>query len=119
MTGKLIEDFLRPFSLEQVSQMHSLAMHMRKFGVSADEVVEMCALRVRQSVAPVHAGGGRRQPARISCPECGASLVVSRVNVSRCTAVGGEWKASVVCGGCHFSALSKRTVSEVIESGAI
>lgn len=48
------------------------------------------------------------------CPLCNQQLRITPVNVSRCTAVGGEWKTSAMClnANCRYSTLSEKSMQE-------
>lgn len=48
------------------------------------------------------------------CPVCETVLRLSRVNVSRCTRVGGNWKTVAVCRNskCRYTELSIKLLKE-------
>ncbi|MFA6135479.1 MAG: hypothetical protein WC869_15815 [Phycisphaerae bacterium] len=124
--NKLTTDFLRPFSPAQVMALHTQALHMRQFGMTADDAIAACEEYIENMIAnapppPVNArapGGGEAippPPSRLpECPECNSFMTISPVNVSRCTNIGGDWKSSLQCRNpdCRFSELSTKTLNE-------
>jgi len=49
-----------------------------------------------------------------TCPECGRTVKVSPVNISRCTNIGGPWKSSIECTNkaCRYTELSIKTMHD-------
>lgn len=118
MRSKFVNDFLRPYSLAQVAQLHSLALEMATWGLTADDVLEICESRLEENRAekapvPVNPPASPQRPTA-TCPMCGAKVNISRVNVSKCTHVGGNWKTSLMCSNehCRFTELSEKTLEE-------
>lgn len=122
---KLTEDFLRSFSLPQVALLHTLAMEMETYGLTASEVIDICVERLEaersanppESHNPQNNKSRKKRRPRLSsvpCPQCGEMLEITPVNVSRCTNIGGPWKSSLLCSSpqCRFTELSVKTVTE-------
>jgi len=119
LMDKLTEDFLRPYSGAQVSQLMTLALEMETFGLTAADVIVICGgyfaalsaaqdvsqIAVSRAMVPQRPAG---PPAAVPCPVCGRPLKISPVNVSKCTNVGGAWRTSLMCSGdtCRFTELS-------------
>lgn len=117
MSEKLVIDFLAPWSLPQIAQLHTLAMEMASWGLSAEEVMEICQTRLeaeRSETVPSPSQPLRHKPPVHRCPECGARLAISAVNVSRCTNIGGPWKSSLFCNNrdCRYTSLSEKSIQE-------
>jgi len=114
---KLTIDFLRPFTPAQVSNMMALAMEMETYGVTPHDVVAICQEYMDDLVKT---GVAEKTPPFRStvplppCPECGGALVVSPVNVSKCTNIGGLWNTSVMCENpdCRYTELSVKKLAE-------
>ncbi len=108
MTKKLAEDFLYPFTPGQMTMLHTLALRMREFGLTADDVHTIVVeavhkpklLQKKELRPPV-------EPAL--CPDCGAMIDKRLVNVSRCTQVGGGYTHIVVCRNddCAYTQLTR------------
>lgn len=64
----------------------------------------------RLPLAELVTGG---KPPRL-CPHCAAPLRASRVNVSRCTNIGGPWKIVLICNArqCRHTELSTLSLEE-------
>jgi hypothetical protein len=54
------------------------------------------------------------KPPPVPCPVCTSPLRVTRVNVSRCTNIGGPWKISIMCSNpnCYHNELSQLSSEE-------
>ena len=113
MTDKLQDDFLRPFdTLHLLSMLTTVAKQMQRFGLTADDALaiadkELTRRTTGRSQAPQKTP--KRQRAGI-CPQCGSNLARLRVNVTKCTQVGGEWTHMQSCNntGCNYTKLEKR-----------
>lgn len=122
LTEKLIDDFLRPFSPTQVANLMTMALEMETYGLTATEVVAICGeymelygrMGVTRETNPVAAQPAIKNLTVPRCPDCGAVVIISPVNVSRCTNVGGDWKTSLQCTNksCRFTELSIKTITE-------
>lgn len=116
MMSKTTEDFLRAWSMPQVAILHTLALEMESYGLTAAEVVKICAKKLETGrTGPQHRSPARSMPRRPRCPECqNDSVEVTPVNVSRCTNIGGNWRTSIVCHNpqCRFTELSKKSMDE-------
>jgi len=117
--NKLADDFLRPFSGAQIEQLHSYALHMQKFGITPGEAAafarESIMDRVSKAMMNTHmVHGPGVAPVIPRCPVCGGMLAIKRVNVSKCTRVGGGYHTSVMCerDECRFTEMSKKTVEQ-------
>jgi len=55
----------------------------------------------------------------IGCPDCAGTLVLTPVNISRCTNIGGPWQTSMVCNNsdCRYTDLSVRSIREIQSNG--
>lgn len=118
MGNKLTTDFLRPFTLSQVTEIHNLALHMQTYGMSAVDVIDVCAEYINDHISnspqcqlPAESVEPREQ-AKIACPDCGSPLRMSPVNISKCTNIGGKWRTSLECPACLFTTLSEKTLTE-------
>lgn len=121
---KMSADFLRPYSQAQIGDILTLALEMRTWALTPDDVIAAVndyfeAVVARHGVkeqAPDVAAvpAGKKKALAVDCPQCGGSVAVSPVNVSRCTAVGGEWHTSLQCSNpqCRFTELSTKTLLE-------
>jgi len=120
---KLTDDFLRSFSLPQVALLHTLALEMETYGLAASEVIDLCVERLElgrvEKEAPRPASSPQRRKRRprlssVPCPECGEYVEITPVNVSKCTAIGGPWKSSLICGNskCRWTQLSEKSTKE-------
>jgi len=121
--NKLTEDFLRPFGVNQVMQLHSLILRVRQFGLTLDDIENICDVFIAETIEkaknqqptlptpPVH---GTTNQKTTRCPKCGSFCRISQVNVSKCTNVGGDWKTSIGCVNpdCRFTELSTRTIND-------
>lgn len=122
--NKLTIDFFRPFEgVEKVTELQTLAMEMQAYGLTATEVVDMCAEYLGNIRAEMAANANvvsRYQPKilqsqpRYACPLCQDALQVSAVNVSKCTNIGGPWNTSLMCSSteCRYTELSEKTLTE-------
>jgi hypothetical protein len=124
--NKLAKVFLDPFSPEQLAIFLTMAMQMDKYGLTAQDVMAVCKDRITQDlsgkeykyspvVPPDHSKTMLPTPLKlINCPICASAVRISRVNISKCTNVGGDWKTSVECTNpdCRFMELSKETINE-------
>lgn len=113
---KLTTDFLRPFNSDQVAMLGVLAAEMEAYGLSAGDVAAMCReynadLRARMLANPPPKPTNKLGQV---CPECGAPVQISPVNVSRCTNVGGNWRTSLMCSksACRYTELSVKTIND-------
>lgn len=113
----IMDDFLRPFTPQQVSNLLTLALEMDRFGLSPADVIHGCRgyfdNMVGETKQPPIESGPRIESSAV-CPLCGWQLKISRVNASKCTNVGGPWKTSVECGNaeCRYTDLSMKSVME-------
>lgn len=120
--SKLADDFLRSFSLPQVALLHTLAMEMETYGLTASEVIDLCVIRLEagrvektHDVPTTPSRKKRRQHlSSVRCPECGERVKIIPVNVSKCTNIGGPWKSSLMCGNdkCRWTELSEKSAKE-------
>ena len=112
---KIMDDFLRPYPLRKIMELHSLTLEMVRYGLTAEEVLAACTTRIEEhlAAAPVSTPAEPPRPATV-CPECGAAVRVAPVNVSKCTNVGGSWKTSLECinKNCRFTELSVKSMNE-------
>jgi len=122
---KLTDDFLRTFSMPQVALLHTLALEMETYGLTAADVIDLCVEKLeslrkpKESQKPeaITLKPKKRRKARLSdvrCPECQSFCEITPVNVSKCTRVGGSWKTSLMCSNehCRFTELSEKTLEE-------
>jgi len=117
---KLTEDFLRPFDVNQVLQLHSFVLRVKQFGLTFDDVESICDVFVAETVEaakkqqPVLPTPVTTNQQMTRCPKCGSFCRISQVNVSKCTNVGGDWKTSIMCANhdCRFTELSTRTIND-------
>lgn len=81
-------------------------------GTARADMAVATALRPGGNAAP--------RPGRIACPKCGAAAVkLHPVNVSRCTRVGGPWRAQAICGSCGHEEFSRLATAEIVRLGAL
>lgn len=117
------DPFIAPFFGQHLPLVAAVAKQMIAYGIGPEEALiryQACMDAMQAlSVAPrVSVAAGKDQPAlSISapiCPECGAAVRISPVNVSKCTNVGGEWRSSISCLNqtCRFTELSTKTMDE-------
>ena len=113
-------DALLPFDLNQLQLVRVVMDRGLEYGATAEELYAAIIARLEATVAdiqpatpllPVRADAPRPGPL---CPECGALLAVSPVNVSKCTNVGGDWRTSLQCSNpaCRFTELSAKTLAQ-------
>lgn len=118
--SKITEDFFRALTPGQVSLALTLAMHMELYGLSPADLISMAEeyLEVARQAAAGETPAPVRQGRHVapSCPACGSSLRLYAVNVSKCTAVGGDWQTSQVCANpsCRHTSLSKKNIKELL-----
>jgi len=61
----------------------------------------------------------RRLRASLRCSSCGSgNVLIAPVNVSRCSRVGGSWRAAIECRNeqCRHVEFSTRTVREIVDN---
>ncbi|MCK9254150.1 MAG: hypothetical protein M0P55_15490 [Clostridiales bacterium] len=63
--------------------------------------------------------GIRRKMSRLVCSECGGAVVLYKVNVSKCSMVGGPWKTQAVCRRCGHEEFSQLMPVEIIRQGRL
>jgi len=75
-----------------------------------------CAVPAAASRTPGQAAkNGRLVP----CPLCGTPVALYRVNVSRCTAVGGGWRSQALCRHCGFERYTTESVAQIVRRGKL
>lgn len=98
----LHDDFFGPFAGPAVAIAAAAARRMLDLGLSPDQVLARYAALMRAARAgmrPERPAG----PVRLArCPQCGARLHAMRVNVTRCTRVGGGHSHMSWCEHCDF-----------------
>jgi len=120
--SKLTEDFLRPFSLPQVALLHTLALEMETYGLTSADVIDICTEKFEAIKATSNAKKSKapqqKRRTRLSnfrCHECNTFCEIAPVNISKCTAIGGSWKSSIVCSNpaCRFTELSEKSPADI------
>lgn len=123
---KIVTDFFAPYSGEQVVLMASLVSRMSEYGLTVEDVSLACSDyidRLKQDMLAAQPQPERSQPnqkqrqsavPQLYCPICGSRLLIRRVNVSKCTAIGGPWKTILEChsSDCPHTELSELSVSD-------
>jgi len=121
--NKVTEDFLRPFGVNQVMQLHSLVLRVKQFGLTLDDVESICdgfiaetieKVKNQQPTLPISPAHGTANQKTTRCPKCGSFCRITQVNVSKCTNIGGDWKTSIGCvnSDCRFTELSTKNLNE-------
>lgn len=121
--SELNKDFFAPYEPAEISTLKSMASRMMAYGLSPEDVFAM-AEEAFEALKPKEEPKGQypfpigpSQPGRKSklCPECGAELLITPVNVSKCTNIGGSWNSSMLCKNvdCRYTELSEKTTKEL------
>jgi len=63
----------------------------------------------------------RRRPGLLPCNQegCDGHVNLYRVNVSKCTNIGGPWQTQAICDRCGHERLSALSTAEIIRAGRI
>ncbi len=114
----LEDDFLYPYNHNNLTTLHGLVLRMIEFGVSAADVDVMIQQRVENLIteyklaAASDKGRSLIQPPpqqkKIGvCPSCGEQLSSMNVNRTKCTMVGGDYTAMLICNNtdCSYTKL--------------
>lgn len=107
---KMTEKFFDPLSVSQANMVPFILYRMQLFGITVDELGEMydewmaakrkelqkqtrfIEFKVHESMPkPAYTGSLNK------CKKCGSQVRRYRVNISRCTKVGGNYKTAVQC----------------------
>lgn len=119
--SKLAQDFLAPYTPSQVAMLQSMLLALQQYGLDVDAGLQILA-EYYQDILAKNSGEEKIAPNIAHppprsfpvCPECRHMLIVAEVNVSRCTAIGGPWKTSLMCGNkaCRYTELSTKSIHE-------
>ena len=111
---KVEEAFLSPWSLPQIAQLHTLAQEMLSWGLTPEDIIDICARRLEAERGALPSPPSRVTHTLNCCPECGSPARPLPVNASRCTNIGGPWRSILVCDNpaCSFTELSENTLAE-------
>lgn len=119
LMSKIMEDFFSPYSIFKIMTLHSFLLEMARYGLTAEDVLAGCTARIQEHISATTPPADREAAPEASiptaaCPDCGALVRVSRVNVSRCTNIGGPWKSSIECLNktCRYTELSIKTMND-------
>lgn len=125
------DNFFNPFTAIEVSFLNTIAIRMIEYGMTPEDMQPRSVLKMRELTAdkdklktkvpvsvtkPKYGPWPKQGPL---CPECESEIRIQRVNVSKCTNVGGDWKTSIMCKNpnCRFTELSKKTIEEIKQDG--
>lgn len=125
MIKKNTKDALYPFSIAEKQLLLTINSRVIEYGSSMVEAlaaIEDEINNLKKSVTQVVTKSKEKQVRmpkpqnrlNVKCPDCNSIVNISLVNVSKCTAVGGDWKTSMMCNNpkCRFTELSKKSLQD-------
>ena len=72
-----------------------------------EKVEEVIASRTAPSIASPNKKS-------ITCEQCGSTMAIYPVNISRCTRVDGGWSSVIVCRECGREMYSRLTPAQIV-----
>jgi len=118
MIKKYVEDAMYPFSMADKQLLLTIFNRCEEYGATIAEAIDLVKAEIqaaRESINPVVGEAAKRSNKHvILCPDCKFPVTISNVNTCKGTAVGGDWKTSLMCTNdlCRFTELSKKTMKE-------
>jgi len=123
MMDKYITDALYPFSMIEKQLLLTIRDRATEYGATLDDIVTAIEIEIELLKAAVTPASPprdikatvKKQKHKTLCPLCGSVVDISRVNISKCTHVGGSWKSSLMCRNknCRFTELSEKSLHEL------